>query len=129
MCCISLLRPPDGLLGYLEIFLREFSDNTFGSPCRTRRSEVAVLLRRQGGELRIYHLYRYLTSGSEALFHHSYTVDAGKTASSASVVQINIAQSVVGHCRCRRTRRNPAVGGGDAIVHRLSRPTLDNVHR
>lgn len=39
--------------------------------------------------------HRYRKSGSEALFHHSYTVDADKTASSASVVQINIAQSLV----------------------------------
>lgn len=39
--------------------------------------------------------HRYRKSGSEALYHHSFTVDAGKTASSASVVQINIAQSSV----------------------------------
>lgn len=39
--------------------------------------------------------HRYRKSGSEALFHHSYTVNAGNTASSASVVQINIAQSSV----------------------------------
>lgn len=39
--------------------------------------------------------YQYRKSGSNALYHHSFTVDAGKTASSASVVQINIAQSSI----------------------------------
>lgn len=80
----------------VSVFLKENFLTTLSVRRVTPHSTLSVFFYAEKGESVSYTIaHTFRKNGSEAIYKHQFTMDAGKTALSAGVVQINIDQSAI----------------------------------